>query len=48
MQFAIGADEFADRFALVEGLSKHRRKALRRTKIFFFAHREDYFDRVYG
>src|SRR4029077_2969139 len=44
----IGADEFADRFALVEGLSKHGRKVLRRGKILFLTQREDYLYRVYG
>src|SRR5271165_4214750 len=47
MHLAIGADEFADRFALVEGLRKHGRKTLRPGKILFLAQREDYFDRVY-
>jgi hypothetical protein len=47
MHFAIGADEFADRFALLEGLRKHRRKAVRGGKVLFLAKREDYLDRVY-
>ena len=42
MHLAIGADEFADRFALVEGLRKHGRKALRGGKVLFLAEREDY------
>src|SRR5271166_1386947 len=33
MHLAIGADEFANRFALVEGLHKHGRKVLRRGKV---------------
>src|SRR4029077_12621595 len=47
MHLAIGADEFADRFALLERLRKHGRKALRGGKVLFLAEREDYLDRVY-
>src|SRR5580704_800287 len=47
MHLAIGADEYADRFALVQRLSKHGRKALCGAKVLFLAQRKDYFDRVH-
>ena len=47
MHFAVSADQFADRFTLVEGFGEHCRDAISRREVLFFAKREDNLDRIY-
>src|SRR6202022_2925061 len=47
MQLAVGADQFAGRFTLVQGFGENRRDAISGLEVVFLAERKDKLDRVH-